>query len=269
VSRAQGGGRVPEWLATHPDPENRRGRIEQDVAALPQSFSGTAVNRDSYLRRLDGLVFGTNPREGYFKGAEFFHPELRFRFTFPEGWQTSNAKQAVAATSPPPEQVAQVELSLAPQASADAAARAFLGQQGFSGGYPTRASIGGLPAVSAGFVATTDNGTLRGVVVCVEHGNAVYRIVGYAVEARWPGFEATVERALQSFRPLTDPAALSVQPQRLDIVTADRRTTIAELARQRSSPVAPATLALLNQVEPETPLEPGRLVKWVVGAALP
>jgi hypothetical protein len=52
-------------------------------------------------------------------------------------------------------------------------------------------------------------------------------------------------------------------------VTADRRPTIAELARQRSSPVAPATLALLNQVEPETPLEPGRLVKWVVGAALP
>src|SRR5436309_623820 len=97
VSQAQGGGRVPEWLATHPNQENRRGRIEQDIAAGPQAFSGTVVNRDSYLQRLSGLVFGTNPREGYFKGAEFFHPELRFRITFPDGWKTSNAKEAGTA----------------------------------------------------------------------------------------------------------------------------------------------------------------------------
>jgi len=267
VSQAQGGGRVPEWLATHPNPENRRGRIEQDIAALPQTFTGTAVNRDSYLRRLDGLVFGTNPREGYFRGSEFFHPELRFRITFPEGWTTSNQKQAVGATSPG--QDARVELSLAKEASADEGVRAFLGQQGTTGGDPTRASIGGLPAVSASFAVATDDGTLRGTVVCVEHGHAVYRIAGYAVATRWPDYQGTVERALQSFRPLTDPAALGVQPQRLDIVTLDRRTTIVELARQRSSPVSPATLALLNQVEPETPLEPGRLVKWVVGPPLP
>ena len=267
VSQAQGGGRVPEWLATHPNPENRRGRIEQEIAALPQSFSGTAVNRESYLRRLDGLVFGTNPREGYFQGTEFLHPELRFRIAFPEGWKTSNEKQAVAATSPG--QDAQVELSLAKEASADEGVRAFLARQGFSGGHPTRASIGGLRAASAGFAVVTDNGTLRGTVVCVEYGNALYRIAGYAVEARWPDYQTTVERALQSFRPLTDPAALGVQPQRLDIVTLDRRATIAELARQRSSPVPPATLALLNQVEPESSLEAGRLVKWVVGPPLP
>src|SRR5207249_2246367 len=71
VSQAQGGGRVPQWLATHPNPENRRGRIEQEIAAGPQTFAGTAVNRESYLQRLDGLVFGANPREGYFKGSQF------------------------------------------------------------------------------------------------------------------------------------------------------------------------------------------------------
>jgi predicted Zn-dependent protease len=267
VSQAQGGGRVPEWLATHPDPENRRGRIEQEIAAGPQSFAGTAVNRDSYLQRLDGLVFGANPREGYFKGTVFFHPELRFRIAFPDGWKTSNEKQAVGALSPG--QDAMAELSLATEATADEGVRAFLGRQGFTGGSPTRASIGGLPAVGAGFSAATDNGTLRGIVVCVEHRNAVFRIAGYAVEARWPGYQTTIERTLQSFQPLTDPAALSVQPQRLDLVKLDRRTTIAELARQRPSPVSAATLALLNQVEPETPLEAGRLVKWVAGAPLP
>src|SRR2546425_10589153 len=78
VSQVQGGGRVPEWLATHPNPENRRGRIEQEIAALPQNFSGAAVKPDTYLRRLHGLGFGNNPRGGYFKEEQFFHPDLRF-----------------------------------------------------------------------------------------------------------------------------------------------------------------------------------------------
>src|SRR4029077_3299620 len=99
VSQAEGGGRVPEWLPPHTDPTNRRGRIEQEIAALPQNFSGVAVNREAYLRRLDGLVYGNNPREGYFKDTEFFHPDLRFRITFPAGWTTNNGKQTVVAVS--------------------------------------------------------------------------------------------------------------------------------------------------------------------------
>src|SRR5437667_9283344 len=267
VSRAQGGGRVPDWLATHPNPENRRGRIEQEIAALPQNFSGAAVNRDTYLRRLDGLVFGNNPREGYFKENQFFHPDLRFRVTFPDGWTTNNGKQAVVAVSP--QQDAMVEVSVAKEPTADAAARAFLAQQGLTSGYPVRTSVGGLPALTAGFAAATDNRSLRGTAVFVEHGGAVYRLVGYAVDARWSGYQDTAERSLHSFGRLTDPAVLGVQPQRLSIVKVDRRTTIEELERQRPSPVSLATLALVNQVEPATPLEPGRLVKWIVGQPVP
>src|SRR5881397_3503447 len=240
VSQAEGGGRVPEWLATHPDPENRRGRIEQEIAALPQTFSGVAVNRDAYLRRLDGLVFGNNPREGYFKDNYFFHPELRFRLTFPEGWTSSNGRQAVVAVSP--EKDAAVELSFAKEPTADAAAEAFLSQRGFTSGYPVRTSVSGLPAVSAAFAAAAENGTLRGTALFVEHGGAVYRLLGYATEARWPTVQAAAERALRSFARLTDPVALGVQPQRVDIVTLDQGTTIEEMARRRPSPVSAAML---------------------------
>jgi predicted Zn-dependent protease len=266
VSQAQGGGRVPEWLATHPDPENRRGRIEQEIAAGPQDFAGTAVNREAYLRRLDGLVFGTNPREGFFRGNEFLHPELRFRMTFPEGWATSNGRQAVVAVSPRKDAV--VELSLAAGPSAEAAAGAFLSQRGLTGGSPVRTHVAGLPAVSAAFAAATDNGEVRGTALFVDYRGATYRLLGYAPAAAWPAYQRAAERALWSFAPLTERAVLDVQPQRLAIVPVERRTTIAELARERPSPLAPAALALLNQVEPDTPLEPGRLIKWVVGERL-
>jgi len=52
-----------------------------------------------------------------------------------------------------------------------------LAQKGVTSGYPVRTSIGGLPAVTAGFAAATDNGTLRGTVLLVRVRGAVYRLV--------------------------------------------------------------------------------------------
>ncbi|HSW30237.1 MAG TPA: M48 family metalloprotease [Longimicrobiales bacterium] len=268
VSASAGGGEVPNWLSTHPSPGNRRENIEGQIAALSRDFSGTVVNHDPYLQRLDGQVFGDDPREGYFRGSQFFHPEMRFRLTFPEGWTTQNGKQAVIAVSP--NQDAVVELSASQGASADAAARTFLAQEGMTAaGSPSRATLSGLPTVSARFSAATENGTVQGSVLFVEHRGGVFGIVGYAPEARWSTYQAAVERALQSFETLTDATALNVQPQRVDIIRLERRTTIEELARQRNSPASVATLALINQVGPQTSLAAGRLVKWVVGQPLP
>ena len=64
---------------------------------------------------------------------------------------------------------------------------------------------------------------------------------------------------------VTDDAALNVQPKRIEIITLDRQTTIEALAGQRTSPVSAETLSIINQVGLQTPLESGRLVKWVVG----
>jgi predicted Zn-dependent protease len=263
LSATEGGGRLPTWLETHPSPANRVTAINQQIAALPQDFSGTSVNRDSYERLLDGLVFGLNPRQGYFTGSQFFHPDLRFRLAFPDGWTMHNGAQAVVAVSPQGDAV--VELSQTPEPSADVAARAFLSQQGITSGGSSRTSVGGFPAVSAPFAAAADGGALRGTVLFVEYGGAVYRLLGYAPEARWSTYQGTAERALRSFQRLTDPAALNVQPHHMDIITMVRSTTIAQLAQERSSPVGAATLALINQVELQTPFASGRLVKWVIG----
>ena len=58
VSRVEGVGRLPNWLATHPDPGARRKRIEEQVARLEGDFFNARIERDSYLERLDGMVFG-------------------------------------------------------------------------------------------------------------------------------------------------------------------------------------------------------------------
>ncbi len=263
MSAAQGADQLPSWLATHPSAGDRVAAISQQIAALPQDFSSTVVNRDSYLRRLDGQVFGENPREGYFEGSRFLHPEMRFEVSFPEGWATQNGRQAVVAVSSAQDAV--IELSGASEEGADAAVRAFLGQEGIQAGSTSRGAVHGLTAVSAPFGVATENGQLKGTVLFVEYGGAVFRLLGYTPDARWSTYQSAIEHTLGSFQSLTDPTALNRQPQRVTILKLDRRTTLEALARERPSPVSPTTLALINQVDLKTPLEAGRLVKWIVG----
>jgi len=263
----ESGGRLPEWLATHPNPGNRLEHINAMVSKMQTDFTGSTVNREGYERRLDGIMFGMNPREGFFKGNVFYHPDLRFSLSFPNGWRVINGKQAVAAQSP--QQDAIIELTLSEGSSADQAARSFLSTEGIQAGTLTRANVNGLRASAAPFAAATESGTLRGSAVFVEYSNRVYRLLAYSPETRWSNYQSVAQQTLTSFGSVNDPAILNVQPQHLTVFTLDRRTTIAELARQRPSPAPAATLALINQVEENTPLESGRIVKWVVGQQLP
>jgi predicted Zn-dependent protease len=263
----QSGSKLPEWLETHPDPGNRIEHINTVLAQTNKDFTGTTINRDSYERRLDGMMFGMNPREGFFKNGVFYHPDLKFKMAFPNGWQTQNSKSAVAAMSP--QQDAIIELTLAPGGTVDQAAQAFLSSQGVQAGQVTRGNLNGLSAEQAPFAASTQSGTVQGHAVFVQYGNNVYRLLAYSPQASWSSYQSVAQQALSSFGPVNDASVLNVQPQHLSLITLDRRTTIAELAQQRPSPVSPATLALINQVEPNTPLEAGRIVKWVVGQPLP
>jgi predicted Zn-dependent protease len=267
VSAASGGGRVPQWLATHPDPGDRRERITKEIAALPPESLGIQVERPGYLAHIDGLVFGTDPREGYFKGSRFLHPGLRFQFAFPDGWKTSNSRDAVAGTSP--QNDAAIEVTGAPEHSADLAVRAFVAQRNVMAGSPSATTLNGLAARAVSFALTTNAGPLEGTLMCVEHDQQVYRLAGYAPQGRWPVYQTFIERSLASFAPLTDTATLNVQPFRVSIVKVERATTIAEVSQERASPLPPATLALINQIEVNTRLEPNTSIKWVVGRPPP
>ena len=260
------GGRLPEWLSTHPNPGNRVEHISSLISKQQTDFTGATINREGYERKLDGIMFGANPREGFFKNGVFYHPDLRFSLAFPNGWRVMNSKQAVAAQSP--QQDAIIELTLTQGSSADQAARSFLSTEGIQAGTLTRANVHGLTASAAPFAATTDQGTLRGSAIFVEYNNHVYRLLAYSPEQSWGNYQSVAQQALTSFGPVNDPAVLNVQPQHVALFTLDRRTTIADLARQRPSPAPVATLALINQVEENEQLEPGRIMKWVVGQQL-
>lgn len=266
VSRASGAGRLPGWLSTHPDPEDRQQRLERHIGTLPRA-AGALVRRDEYLRVLDGMVYGENPREGYVRGQTFIHPELEFWLDFPQGWQVQNQRQAVVAQSPRRDAIIELTLSNAP--SADAGVRAFLGQEGLSGGSVRSGEINGHPETHATFRAPTPQGAVNGLVVFLSFDRNLYRLLGFATGETWRAYESVIRESIGTFDRAIDLNALQVQPLRLAIVRLDRAMTLTEFERRYPSEVPLETLALLNRVQPDERLPQGQLVKRVVGGPLP
>lgn len=263
VSQASGGGRVPEWLATHPNPANRAQQIRSDIDTMRPPPTPTRVKNDGYLDRLNGMTFGDNPREGYFTGNSFYHPELKFRFDFPPGWKTANQKQAVVAQSQAGDAILQITLSSA--STADAALTAFFSQEGLSAGPRQNTTINGLRFSSGTFAANTEQGAVAGRAAYVEHEGKVYQILGYSPQQKWSGYESVVNAAARSFNRLTDPAALSVQPLKIKIVTLPQAMTLEQFAQRYPSAVSIDVLSLANQAEKSTQFKAGEKLKQIVG----
>jgi predicted Zn-dependent protease len=264
VSAAEGGGKVPNWLSTHPAAGDRRTWAQGKIAAMNRDFSNASTNREGYLQVVDGMVFGTNPKNGYFKGGTFVQPELAFAVDFPSGWKTQNTASAVAAGSPNNDAIIKVTLSNKP--SAAAAAQDFARMSGVETSQASRKDIHGLDASSVDFRATTEQGALAGTTAFIEHGGKVYALVAYTPEAKWRTYEPTFRSSIGSFRRVTDPQELAVQPLRIEMTTPRSAMSVAEFARQTSPGVKPETVALVNHKNLNDQVSPGTQLKSIVGS---
>ena len=261
-----GGGRLPEWQATHPDPGNRIKNVQSLIAASKDDFGSKAIGAEEFLKRIDGMVYGENPRAGYFRGTVFMHPDLEFLFQFPEGWKTQNASDAVSAVSPAQDAIIQLR---AAKGSAADASRNFFGQQGLQAGSVSQRVIHGNTAVSGEFTAQADQGkSVRGIATFIEYRGGTWQITAYTDAARIASYSAIFGRSIESFDRLTDPSALAVQPMHLRIDKAPRAMSLQQFNTQLPSTIPIAELALINGLEANAQLRSGQSIKRVVGVPL-
>jgi predicted Zn-dependent protease len=261
LSEQSGSGRVPGWLSTHPDPGDRYERL---LAAIrQQGLEGGHVRREAYLKRLDGMVFGENPREGFFEKGAFYHPDLSFRFELPRGFEGQNTKQAVWAVSPNGDAVFQ--LTLGEGDSAEQAARGFFGDPEIRTLDTDRTSVNGLPAIVGTFDAQSGQTLVRGVAAFIQLEGRAYRLVGYTGRADWNRYSRSFGNAMNSFGPLRERWALDVQPRRVDVVVPRRDLTLAEFMERHPSTVPESTVAIINQLAKGETLKAGRQAKRITG----
>jgi len=263
-ARMSGGGRLPEWESTHPDPGNRIKATRQRLATVQDNLANMKVGRDEFLKVIDGMVYGENPRQGFFRGPLFLHPDLKFQFQFPNGWQTRNASDAVIGMSSAQDAI--VELRGA-QGTAAQAAQAFFAQQGVVVGRTSQNSIHGFPAIAGEFSAQTSQGTvIQGSATFIEFGGTTYQVTAYSTSATFNTYSSAMQASVTSFDRLTDRAVLAVQPMRLSLTTAPRAMTLGQFYSQFPSSVSLDEIALINGIGPTDALRSGQLVKRVLGS---
>jgi predicted Zn-dependent protease len=256
-----GGGRVPEWQSTHPDPGNRVQRAEQRLAQItPAQLANTTVNREPFLRLLNGMMYGENPRNGFFRETRFLHPDLKFEITFPAGWKTANQPDAVIAVSA--DNGAQMQLATA-QGTPAQVLQSFVTQQGITVRQSGSLSINGIPAVQATFDAQSQQGALTGLATALSYNGTTYLLLGLAVPQVAPQQGPAMDAAMRSFRPLTDASALAVQPKRVSLVTLDQAMTGTQFVQRYPSAIPAEEVLLINGIEGTTALPRGMVLKRV------
>ena len=256
----ESGGGVPTWASTHPAPEDRSQRIMAMAESHPDA---ERVARADYLATIDGLKFGPDPREGFFREGVFHHPELRFRMEIPSGWRGVNTRTAVQAVSE--EQQAGIVLTFAEESSPRAALSAFESQEGITVRGADERSINGIPAVIASFEATTEQGSVSGAIMFPELDGQVYAIYGYSSTSDWSRFQRDVTGSLSSFQRETDRSILSVQPNHLEVVDVPSRMPFDDFMERFPSAVPESTVALINQVDQNGSLPDGPAKRVISG----
>jgi predicted Zn-dependent protease len=269
ISAKSNQGKLPEWLSTHPDPGNRIKKTEDRIAKLNRPLTGLKEGEPEYMQRIQGIVYGDNPRNGFFQGSNFLHPDLRFQMTFPSGWQAQNTPQAVIAVSP--QQDAMIQLTLAQGASPSTAAQRFFSQQGIQLlRQPVSENVNGNPAVVGYFQAQTEQGVIGGLATFLSYGGRTYQLLAYTPSQLLGQYDRTFLQTIGSFSELRDPTALAVQPNKVNVVRLAQSMTLAEFNQRYPSAVPIEDLAIINQVDtPSSQLAAGTLVKQVQGTFVP
>jgi predicted Zn-dependent protease len=262
---------VPGWMLSHPNPGDRVAANEQRIARSQQSFSDYRLGRDEFLARLDGLVFGEDPRQGYFIGRRFIQPELGLELTFPSDWATQNNSQSVQAGAPGRDAV--MQLSFAEAASPQAALSAFLQQPGITANQSDRQTLNSLDVAWADFSVNPPEGQqgdpVRGYVLYAAKDGNVYQILGYTLAARWDGNGRVLAESIMSFRPLSDDRYRDVAPHRLNLVRLPEAMSARDFLRRYPSTVEDQAVLLANQVGEDERLERGRVMKQITGGRVP
>ena len=263
-AQSEAGG-VPGWASTHPEPDNRIDRIESRISVIGQVPAGAMVEKSRFLRQIDGISFGDDPREGFFDGDRYWHPEMAFTFEIPDDWLGVNQKQNAGALSP--DRDAAVVLSLSKYSQPMQAAREFVREAKVDAEQPQRGQFNGLPALWMGFEGMSGQTPVSGRIAFIEYRGRIFEFLGYTSTSRWNGYRKDIDRSLSSFAKVSDSQILNIQPARIETVELARAMTLREFQRDFPSSIDLNKLAILNQVEPDTRLSRGDLIKRVIGGA--
>ena len=255
----------PTFLSTHPDPGDREQRTTQLAkAAYESAHRELAINASTFRGQIEGVVYGDDPRNGYFVGNRFYHPELRFQMIFPQGWKTANQPSAVLAANEAAG--AAMQLTLVGTSSTSMSPADYVASLKSKGEILDAAgrseNFRDYPAWLGTIRVNTDSGAkdLLAAWVRIKAGQFL-QILGQAKsQTSADQFYASV----RSIAALTDASKLNVTPDKITIRTAPRTAPFSEIwSSIGGGAISVEDAAILNSTRATATIQSGTPIKTV------
>lgn len=257
-------GGLPGWLSTHPNPADRVVAVRADAAEWQAKVGNQnlKVNRDIFLQKINGIVFGDDPRQGYVENNVFYHPDLTFEFPVPAGWKVNNTPTQVQMASEKQDAVILFEIA---QGNTPAeAANNFINQSKVSVISSEGATVSGLSAHKLISDLSSDQGTIRILSYFIRKGDNIFVFHGFTAQASFSQHQPTFQNTMTGFKTLTDQSKINVKPDRIVVKKVSQITTLEQALR--SFGVEEDKLgetALLNGMELPDSVPAGTLIKYI------
>jgi predicted Zn-dependent protease len=260
-----GGTGLPDWFSTHPNPANRVAAVDAKATEWNQKL-GLAeykIKRDDYLKLVDGIVYGDDPRQGYVEDGVFYHPTMTFTFPVPSGWQLTNTPAQVQIVTE--EGDAAILLMLDDAGSISKAADKFVTDNGASTLSREKLTVNGLQAERVVARLVSDSDTLQTMSYFIAKGDNIFALHGLTRRSGYSKYSGTFSKTFGGFKNLTDASKINVQPERLAVKKVTKAGSLGTVLTQLG--VAESQLedmAILNGMQLKDNVSVGTLIKTVV-----
>ncbi|MDZ4709963.1 MAG: M48 family metalloprotease [Saprospiraceae bacterium] len=265
-----GGARLPTFMSTHPDPGNRFTTVHKlaEKAQATINKSTLKVNRDEYLRRIDGLMYGEDPNEGYVDGGVFYHPQLKFKFPVPTGWKTQNSPAQFVMAEPNGKAI--MLLTLGQGAGFDEVIANANKQFGLANIRSENRTVNGLKTVVIVSTQTVPEGQQapaeadKPMILSyyIQKDQNIYCIHGVSANKDYQSFQNLFLNTMEGFSNLTEQSKINVQAEYINVINAPRESTLSDLLTRNG--IAQKRLeefAILNGMDLKATVLAGKLIK--------
>ncbi len=262
--KAAGGEKVPEFLSTHPSPEERNITVAKLAGEWKTKLKLTnaKINRDVYLKRIDGLILGEDPKQGFVENNIFYHPSMKFEFSIPSGWKLQNTPQQVQMA--PDNGEALLMLTLGGKGSLEEIANQVLEQYKLVLVESKKENINGLNSILMIADQRQEKGTIRILSSLIQYEGNNYSLMGISELSKFTSYQAAFLSTVRNFKSLTDSEKLNRKPEVIRIKTVPQQMTVQTAFQNFNMPASRfEELAILNGMLLEDKLSKGTLIKVV------
>jgi predicted Zn-dependent protease len=266
-------GRLPTFLSTHPDPGDRFAKVNKLAAEKQKNMDASKllVNRNTYLKMIDGLMYGDDPKQGFVENSVFYHPDLRFQLPVPSQWKSVNSPAQFQMA--PTDGKALIVLSLEQAQNLEAAKSKVITDNKLQVIESTNVKVNGLNAIAllSDIIPVDETGKATGtplkvLTYLIEYDKRIYKLHGLSGKEDFNTYFSSFQSTMKGFNILTDKSKIERKPTLLKMVTTTKTATLRDQLNEWKMPSARHTdLSLLNGYLLTDSVEKGTMIKIFSG----